>query len=111
LLRKKIERLRQHDEHASLVIVHQHQARMAQLLDDRALLTEALQSMREAAMASGLPAVVALASRVAELRARNRSSPLPPQSKPLDSVMPRARAADSGDALDRASTSPPKKPD
>jgi hypothetical protein len=44
-----------------------------------------LQAMREAALMSGLPAVILLATRVAELRAGYRSSPLPPPSAPLDS--------------------------
>jgi hypothetical protein len=87
LLRKKIERFRQHGEHSSLVIVYQYQARMAQLLGDRDLLVESLQAMREAALMSGLPAVILLAARVAELRAGSRSSPLPPPSAPLDSVL------------------------
>ena len=88
LFRKKIERIRQHGEHSSLVIVYQYQARMAQLLGDRELLTESLQAMREAALTSALPAVILLAARVAELRATSRSSPLPPPSAPLDSVLP-----------------------
>jgi len=88
LMQQKIERLRQHGEHSSLVIVYQYQARMARLLGDRELLAESLQAMREAALMSGLPAVILLATRVAELRAGNRSSPLPPPSAPLDSVLP-----------------------
>jgi len=88
LMRQKIERIRQHAEHSILVIVYQYQARMAQLLGDRELLTESLQAMREAALMSGLPAVILLATRVAELRAGNRSSPLPPPSAPLDSAWP-----------------------
>jgi len=89
LLRKRIERIRKCGEHSSLVLMYQYQARMAQLLGDRELLTEALQAMREAALTSGLPAVILLADRVAELRARRRSSPLPPPSGPLDSARPR----------------------
>jgi hypothetical protein len=94
LMRQKIERIRRHGEHSSLVIVYQYQARMAQLLGDRELLAESLQAMREAALMSGLPAVILLATRVAELRAGNRSSPLPPPSAPLDSVLPQPNKRD-----------------
>jgi hypothetical protein len=72
------ERLRAGAEHANLVALYEHQARMARLLDDKPLLTAALQSMRDAALASGLPALILLADRTAKLRAKLRSSPLPP---------------------------------
>ena len=80
IFRVRIESLRRHGEHASLVSVYQYQARMARLVGDREALADALQSMREAALTSGLPAVILLADRVAELRAKRRSSPLPPAS-------------------------------
>ncbi|HTU60081.1 MAG TPA: hypothetical protein VMF89_16630, partial [Polyangiales bacterium] len=85
LMQQKIERIREHGEHSTLVIVYQYQARMARLLGDRELLAQSLQAMREAALMSGLPAVILLATRVAELQTGNRSSPLPPPSAPLDS--------------------------
>lgn len=72
-----VERLRSAGEHASLAHLHEYQARMAQLVGDSAGLAEALHAMREAALTSGLPAVILLADRVAELRARRRSSPTP----------------------------------
>src|SRR5437763_1431598 len=80
IFRVRIDRLRKRGEHASLVTLFQYQARMARLVGDREALAEALQSMRDAALTSGLPAVILLADRVAELRSKHRSSPLPPAS-------------------------------
>lgn len=73
----RIERLRSHGEHASIVNLYQYLARMAQLVDDKDGLAAALLAMREAAITSGLPAVILLADRVAELRGKRRSSPVP----------------------------------
>ena len=78
----RLESLRAHGEYASMVNVYQYQARMAQLVDDHAGVAQSLQAMREAALTSGLPAVILLADRVAELRAKRRSSPLPPPAEP-----------------------------
>jgi hypothetical protein len=72
------ERLQQGAEHANLVALYEHQARMARLLGDKRLLAASLQAMRDAALASGLPALILLADRAAKLRAKLRSSPLPP---------------------------------
>jgi hypothetical protein len=58
--------------------MYQYQARMAQLVGDRAALMLALQAMREAALSSSSAALILLAERVGELRAKQRSSPLPP---------------------------------
>jgi len=77
IVAKRIESLRVHGEHASMVNLYQYQARMAQLVDDDAGVAQSLQAMREAALTSGLPAVILLADRVAELRAKRRSSPVP----------------------------------
>jgi len=77
IVANRIESLRVHGEHASIVNLYQYQARMAQLVDDDAGVAQSLQAMREAALTSGLPAVILLADRVAELRAKRRSSPLP----------------------------------
>jgi tetratricopeptide (TPR) repeat protein len=77
IVAKRIESLRVHGEHASIVNIYQYQARMAQLVGDDVGVASSLQSMREAALTSGLPAVILLADRVAELRAKRRSSPLP----------------------------------
>jgi hypothetical protein len=83
IVESRIESLRAHGEHASSVLLYQAQARMAQLVGDEAGVAGALQAMREAALTSGLPAVILLADRVAELRAKRRSSPLPgPAAKP-----------------------------
>jgi hypothetical protein len=79
---KRIESLRAHGEHASIVNLYQYQARMAQLVGDDAGVASSLQAMREAALTSGLPAVILLADRVAELRAKRRSSPLPGAIEP-----------------------------
>ncbi|HET8934445.1 MAG TPA: protein kinase [Polyangiales bacterium] len=87
IVAKRIERLRAHGEHASIVNLYQYQARMSQLVGDDIGVAIALQAMREAALTSGLPAVILLADRVAELRAKRRSSPLP---APLEPEAPRA---------------------
>jgi hypothetical protein len=55
---------------------------VARLVGDREALMHALEDMREAALASGNPAVIALADRVSELKAKQRSSPLPPAGEP-----------------------------
>jgi tetratricopeptide (TPR) repeat protein len=82
IVANRIESLRAHGEHASIVNLYQYQARMAQLVDDDAGVAQSLQAMREAALTSGLPAVILLADRVAELRAKRRSSPPPRVSEP-----------------------------
>jgi tetratricopeptide (TPR) repeat protein len=82
IVANRIESLRAHGEHASIVNLYQYQARMAQLVDDDAGVAQSLQAMREAALTSGLPAVILLADRVAELRAKRRSSPLPRAAEP-----------------------------
>jgi hypothetical protein len=64
-------------EHVILVGFYQYRARMARLVGDRAALLHALHSMRNAALSSGFPAVILLADRVAELRAKDGQSPLP----------------------------------
>jgi len=86
IVANRIESLRVHGEHASIVGLYQYQARMAQLVDDDAGVAQSLQAMREAALTSGLPAVILLADRVAELRAKRRSSPLP---SPAERAPPR----------------------
>jgi hypothetical protein len=78
ILRLRFDRLRACGEHVSLVTMYQYQAKIARLVNDRPALMQALQAMRSAALASGFPAVILLADRVAELRARHRSSPIPP---------------------------------
>jgi tetratricopeptide (TPR) repeat protein len=87
IMQARIERLRQSGEHVNLVMMYQYQARIARMVDDRKGLMQALQAMRNAALASGFPAVIVLADRVAELRAKLRSSPLPPaKGKPPEEV-------------------------
>jgi hypothetical protein len=78
LLAAQFERLRSQGDQVNLVVLHQYQARLARLVGDRGALMQALQAMRNAALSSGFPAVILLADRVAELRAKHRSSPLPP---------------------------------
>ena len=85
ILQQRVDRLRAAGEHVSLVTMHQHQAKIARLISDRPALMGALQAMRAAALASGFPTVILLADRVAELRARQRSSPIPPaQNEPVE---------------------------
>ncbi|MET0385209.1 MAG: protein kinase [Polyangiales bacterium] len=88
IMRKRINSLRAHGEHASLVILYQFQARIASLVGDHRGLADALLAMREAALTSGLPAVILLADRVAELRAKRRSSPLPPAATVANDRVP-----------------------
>jgi hypothetical protein len=78
ILQLRFDRLRACGEHVTLVTMYQYQAKIARLVNDRPALMQALQAMRSAALASGFPAVILLADRVAELRARPRSSPIPP---------------------------------
>jgi hypothetical protein len=78
IMRTRLDRLRAAGEHVSMVTLYQYQAKLARMLHDHQALLKALQSMRDAALASGFPAVILLADRVAELRAKYRSSPLPP---------------------------------
>jgi hypothetical protein len=88
--RARFERMRACGEHANLVVMYEHQARMARALGDKALLATAIAAMREAALSSGLPALILLADRTAELRAKLRSSPLPPGTAQLPSQRPPA---------------------
>jgi hypothetical protein len=78
IFRVRLARLRACGEHMRAFIIHEYRTKVARLIGDKAALIEAVEDMREAALASGNPAVIALADRVTELRARQRSSPLPP---------------------------------
>ena len=53
-------------------------------IGDRSAVRDALKDMRDAALASQNPSAILLANRVSELRARARSSPLPPAKHELD---------------------------
>jgi hypothetical protein len=77
IMRARISSMRVHGEYACLVLQYQYYARMALHVGDRAGYDEALRAMRDVALVSGLPAVVLMADRVAELRTRHRDSPLP----------------------------------
>jgi hypothetical protein len=97
IFRVRLARLRACGEHVRAFIIHEYRTKVARLVGDREALMEAIHDMREAALASGNPAVIALADRVTELRARQRSSPLPPASHrevpalaPVAIVSPRA---------------------
>ncbi|MET0385620.1 MAG: protein kinase [Polyangiales bacterium] len=104
IMQRRLDRLRAQGEHASLVSLYQYQARMARLIGDDTALRDALRAMREAALSSGLPAVILLADRVAELRSR-RSSPLPPA---LSSPPRAANANAHATAVGRFSSRPPE---
>jgi hypothetical protein len=102
ILRVRLERLRAAGEHVSMVTIFQYQAKIARMVRDRPALLSALQAMRDAALASGFPAVILLADRVAELRAKYRSSPLPP---PLEATsQTRPAEEESGQDLTAVST-------
>jgi tetratricopeptide (TPR) repeat protein len=96
IFRVRLARLRACGEHVRAFIIHEYRTKVARLLDDHDALIEAIKDMREAAISSGNPAVIALADRVTELRARQRSSPLPPSgheappAAPVPIVPPRA---------------------
>jgi tetratricopeptide (TPR) repeat protein len=98
IFRVRLSRLRACGEHVRAFIIHEYRTKVARLIGDREALMQALKDMREAALASGNPAVIALADRVTELKAKARSSPLPPATEPkapppaaLPNVPPRAR--------------------
>jgi tetratricopeptide (TPR) repeat protein len=76
VFRERIERLRAAGEHSRLVVMHHYRARLARLLGDPESVQSALADMREAAAASGNPAVHALAQRLSE--ERPAPSELPP---------------------------------
>jgi hypothetical protein len=95
ILKVRLDRLRAAGEHVSMVTIYQYQARIARLVRDRPALLQALQAMRDSALASGFPAVILLADRVAELRAKYRSSPLPPAP---GAVVEREEPVDQGSA-------------
>jgi hypothetical protein len=72
------------------------------MVRDRPALLSALQAMRDAALASGFPAVILLADRVAELRAKYRSSPIPPPLEETSRTPPVAE--ESGQDMTAVST-------
>lgn len=78
ILRARLERMRVAGDHVSMVTLYQYQVTLARMVHDRPGLHRALQAMRDAALASGFPAAILLADRVADLRSKYRSSPLPP---------------------------------
>ena len=86
-----------------MVTIFQYQAKIARMVRDRPALLSALQAMRDAALASGFPAVILLADRVAELRAKYRSSPLPPPLEDTSRTRPVAEE-ESGQDLTAGST-------
>jgi hypothetical protein len=71
-------RLRAADEHACAFLMYEYRVKVARLVGDRAGMLSVLDEMREAALESGNPGVIALADRVRELHKLHRSSPLPP---------------------------------
>jgi hypothetical protein len=88
IFRVRLTRLRASGEHPRAFIIHEYRTKVARLLGDRAGVLAALKDMREAALASGNAAVIALADRVAELRSRQRSSPLPPSREDAAAATP-----------------------
>jgi len=78
MFRALLERLRASGEHTRAFLMHEYRVKVARLIGDRAAVQSALVDMRDAALASGNPSAILLADSVSELRARARSSPLPP---------------------------------
>ncbi|HKP57246.1 MAG TPA: protein kinase [Polyangiales bacterium] len=93
IFRVRLARMRACGEHMRAFIIHEYRTKVARLIGDREALIAAIKDMREAALASGNPTVIALADRVTELRARQRSSPLPPAQQELQAPPPAATVA------------------
>ena len=79
-----IDRLRTSGEHTRAFLMHEYRVKVARLIGDRAAVRTALKDMREAALASENPSAILLAHSVSELRARARSSPLPPTTNTIE---------------------------
>ncbi|HKP60444.1 MAG TPA: protein kinase [Polyangiales bacterium] len=71
-------RLRAAGEHACAFLMYEYRVKVARLVGDKPGMLAVLDEMREAALATSNPSVIALAERVRELHAMHRSSPLPP---------------------------------
>lgn len=70
-------RLRASGEHARGFLMYEYRVKVARLLRDHSALRAALADMREVALASMNPSVIALADQITELNASRRSSPRP----------------------------------
>ena len=90
LLQARIQRLESFGDHAGLVLMHQARAHIARLLKDRAALSSALHSMKTAALASSTPALILLADRTSEQRARPLYSHTPPLAEDTLQTSPRS---------------------
>ncbi|HTU62273.1 MAG TPA: hypothetical protein VMF89_27630, partial [Polyangiales bacterium] len=84
MFRVLIERLRASGEHTRAFLMHEYRVKVARLIGDRTAVRGALKDMRDAALASGNPSAILLANTVSELRARARSSPLPPAKQEVE---------------------------
>jgi len=84
MFRVLLERLRASGEHTRAFLMHEYRVKVARLIGDRSAVRDALKDMRDAALASGNPSAILLANTVSELRARARSSPLPPAKREIE---------------------------
>ncbi|HKU43951.1 MAG TPA: hypothetical protein VJR89_37580, partial [Polyangiales bacterium] len=64
IFRVRLARLKACGEHMRAFIIHEYRTKVARLIGDREALIAAIKDMREAALASGNPTVIALADRV-----------------------------------------------
>lgn len=71
-------RLRAAGEHACAFLMYEYRMKIARLVGDKPGVLAVIAEMRDAALATGNPSVVALADRLRELHMMQRSSPLPP---------------------------------
>ncbi|HEX7478670.1 MAG TPA: AAA family ATPase [Polyangiales bacterium] len=77
-MRAIVTRLSDAGEHAAVALLHETRARIAWRLDDRDGLQQAVANMRRAALASGSVSLVAIADRLAQLRAGQTHNSSPP---------------------------------
>jgi tetratricopeptide (TPR) repeat protein len=75
---QRLTQLRASGEHVPACFMYEYRIKVARMLGELAAERQALLDMREAALASGQPSMIALAERVSALGALGRSSPRPP---------------------------------
>lgn len=83
VFRTRVARLRASGEQARAVVIHEYRIKVARLLGDREALVEALVDLREAALISRNPSVIALVNRLAETPRSRRDSAHPEHTRSL----------------------------